>query len=207
MKSPLRRGLYAITHHDQRGDRLIPDVAAAIAGGAVVIQYRDKSGDAAKRRWEAQDLLNLCRPLGIPLLINDDVALAAEVGADGLHIGADDGTLVEARERLGGEAIIGVSCYNRLELAEQAASEGANYVAFGRFFPSTSKPDAVPAELSLLSEARQRLSVPIVAIGGINTDNGGQLISAGADLLAVIDQLFGQDDIQQAAHRITTLFD
>lgn len=206
MTHRLKQGLYAITHHDHRGERLIPDVAAAIAGGAVVVQYRDKSGDQAKRRWEAENLFDLCRSLRVPLLINDDVTLAAEVGADGVHLGAEDGTLADARRILGEAATIGVSCYNSLPLAEQAVRAGADYIAFGRFFPSNSKPDARQAELTLLHEAKQRFRLPVVAIGGINAENGGQLVTAGADLLAVIDQVFGQNDIEQAARRIAALY-
>lgn len=203
----LRRGLYALTDSTLiPEDRLIPAVAAAIAGGAVLVQYRDKSGDAAKRAWEAQDLVNLCRPLGVPLIINDDVALAAAVGADGVHLGRDDGDIAAARAALGPGALIGVSCYNELERARAAEAAGADYVAFGSFFPSSVKPGAVRAEVDLLRQARQQLNVPLVAIGGINADNGALLIEAGADLLAVISDVFGQDDIRAAARRIAGLF-
>jgi thiamine-phosphate pyrophosphorylase len=204
----LRRGLYALTDSTLiPEDRLIPAVAAAIAGGAVLVQYRDKSGDAAKRAWEAQDLVNLCRPLGVPLIINDDVALAAAVGADGVHLGRDDGDIAAARAALGPGALIGVSCYNELERARAAEAAGADYVAFGSFFPSSVKPGAVRAEVDLLRQARQQLNVPLVAIGGINADNGALLIEAGADLLAVISDVFGQSDIRAAARRIAGLFD
>lgn len=204
----LRRGLYALTDSTLiPEDRLIPAVAAAIAGGAVLVQYRDKSGDAAKRAWEAQDLVNLCRPLGVPLIINDDVALAAAVGADGVHLGRDDGDIAAARAALGPGALIGVSCYNELERARAAEAAGADYVAFGSFFPSSVKPGAVRAEVDLLRQARQQLNVPLVAIGGINADNGALLIEAGADLLAVISDVFGQDDIRAAARRIADLFE
>jgi len=203
----LPRGLYVLTDSTLIPDeKLIPAVAAAIAGGAVMVQYRDKSDDADKRRREAQDLVNLCRPLGVPLIINDDVALAATVGAAGVHLGRDDGDIAAARAALGPDAIIGVSCYNELERAVAAAAAGADYVAFGSFFPSTVKPGAVRAECDLLRQAKGRLRVPVVAIGGISADNGARLVAAGADLLAVISDVFGRDDIRAAARRIADLF-
>lgn len=201
------RGLYALTDAGLIGeDRLIPAVAAAIDGGAVMVQYRDKSGDAGKRLWEAQDLAHLCRALRVPLIINDDVELALAVGAAGVHLGRDDGDIAQARERLGADAIIGVSCYNRLELALAAQQAGADYVAFGAFFSSAVKPDAVRATPALLREAKARLHVPVVAIGGITADNGALLVEAGADLLAVISDVFGHSDIRAAAARIAGLF-
>ncbi|GAB4292156.1 MAG: thiamine phosphate synthase [Thiohalomonadaceae bacterium] len=200
-------GLYVLTDSGLiPEERLVPAVAAAIAGGAVMVQYRDKGSDADKRRWEAQDLVNLCRPLGVPLIINDDVALAAAVGADGVHLGRDDGDIAAARAVLGPDAIIGVSCYDELERAVAAEAAGADYVAFGSFFPSTVKPGAVRAECGLLRQAKGRLRVPVVAIGGISADNGARLVEAGADLLAVISGVFGRDDIRAAARRIADLF-
>ncbi len=198
----LPRGLYAIT----RGDDLTSTVAAAIDGGASVIQYRDKSGDNARRLAEASVLSRLCERRDIPLLINDDIALARAVGAAGVHLGRDDPSLGQARARLGDTAIIGASCYNRIDLAERAIAAGADYIAFGRFFPSRSKPDAVQADLDLLREARRRFRVPIVAIGGITPENGSDLIAAGADCLAVIDAVFGQPDIRASTQRFQTLF-
>lgn len=203
----LPRGLYVLTDSTLiPDDKLIPAVAAAIHGGAVMVQYRDKSDDADKRRWEAQDLVNLCRPLGVPLIINDDVALAAAVGADGVHLGRDDGDIAAARAILGPNAIIGVSCYNELERAVAAEAAGADYVAFGSFFPSTVKPGAMRAEIELLRQARGKLRVPVVAIGGISADNGALLVEAGAGLLAVITDVFGHNDIRAAAARIAGLF-
>lgn len=208
MKNRLQRGLYAITDSNLlTSEQLVPAVAEAIAGGAIMVQYRDKSGDEGKRLWEAQDLVHLCRPLGVPLIINDDIELALKVGADGVHLGKDDIPLAEARELLGVESIIGVSCYNQLENASEAEAAGADYVAFGRFFTSGTKPQAVQADPKLLELARVVLNVPIVAIGGITADNGGQLVAAGADMLAVIDGIFGQQDIRAAAESITRLFD
>ncbi|MCB1742030.1 MAG: thiamine phosphate synthase [Gammaproteobacteria bacterium] len=183
-------GLYAITAAGTQAT-LGAAVAAAIDGGATVVQYRDKSDDPHKRRREAAELTALCAARGVPLLVNDDVALAAQVGAPGVHIGRDDGSLAEARARLGADAIIGVSCYASLASAEQAAEDGATYVAFGSFFPSLTKPAAPPVSMDVLARARQRLRVPIVAIGGINASNGLGLVEAGATHLAVISAVFG----------------
>jgi thiamine-phosphate pyrophosphorylase len=207
MKDRLQRGLYVITDSTLlSSERLVPAVAEAIAGGAVMVQYRDKSGDEGKRLWEAQDLVHLCRPLGIPLIINDDIELALKVEADGVHLGKEDSNLVEARSLLGDDAIIGVSCYNLLANAFEAVDAGADYIAFGRFFPSGTKSQAVQAEPELLLQARAEFDLPIVAIGGITAENGAQLVKAGADLLAVVHGVFGQDDIRAAAERISRLF-
>jgi thiamine-phosphate pyrophosphorylase len=207
MKDRLQRGLYVITDSTLlSSERLVPAVAEAIAGGAVMVQYRDKSSDEGKRLWEAQDLVHLCRPLGIPLIINDDIELALKVEADGVHLGKEDSNLVEARSLLGDDAIIGVSCYNLLANAFEAVDAGADYIAFGRFFPSGTKSQAVQAEPELLLQARAEFDLPIVAIGGITAENGAQLVKAGADLLAVVHGVFGQDDIRAAAERISRLF-
>jgi len=171
-----------------------------------MIQYRDKSNNAPRRLKEAQALWHLCHQFKIPLLINDDLDLAARCGADGVHLGAEDAPLTEARRKLGESAIIGVSCYNRLERALAAEAAGADYVAFGRFFPSGSKPQAVQAHPDLLRLARRRLRIPIVAIGGITPENGGPLVEAGADMLAVIQGVFRATDIRAAAARFARLF-
>ena len=200
-------GLYAITdvHLIPLGE-LIDRVAAAIRGGAAIIQYRDKSSSHEERRQQATALALLCHDHDIPLIINDDVELAAIVGASGVHLGKADGSVQVAREALGASAIIGVSCYNAFERAVEAASEGADYVAFGRFFPSQSKPDAVTADPELLARARQCLQVPIVAIGGITPENGQALVTAGAHWLAAIHGVFGQADTEAAARRYAKLF-
>ena len=201
------KGLYAIT--PERPDPGLPlhqQVERAILGGARVVQYRDKSGDDRRRLDEAGALAGLCRRHGIPLIINDDVELAAAVTADGVHLGRDDMEPAAARRRLGGSALIGISCYNRLEDAERARGLGVDYVAFGRFFPSASKPQALPADPELLRQARAALGLPIVAIGGITPQNGGPLVAAGADMLAVIDALFGCADIRAAAEDFAQLF-
>lgn len=200
-------GLYAITDASLTPDAtLFAAVTAALRGGARVIQYRDKRADRARRHTEAAALNELCRAHAALLIINDDVELAAAVTAAGVHLGRDDPPIAAARKRLGREAIIGVSCYNQLPRAQTAAEHGADYVAFGRFFPSLTKPDAVAATPDLLREARRSLKLPLVAIGGITPENGGLLLAAGADMLAVIHGVFGQPDIEAAARRFAELF-
>jgi len=209
VKSPLR-GLYAITSAALlRAPGALPRaVEAALAGGARLIQYRDKAGgDAVARRDTAKALLGLCRAHSALFIVNDDVELALAVGADGVHLGQGDLPLREARRRLGGLATIGVSCANVLEHAVAAQDEGASYVAFGRFFPSRTKPDAPPAELALLRQARARLQVPICAIGGITPANGAALVEAGASMLAAVEGVFGVSDIEGAARAYARLFD
>ncbi|GGC00286.1 thiamine-phosphate synthase [Marinobacterium zhoushanense] len=201
-------GLYAITDAGLMPDdqQLLDSVAAALRGGARIVQYRDKSDDASKRLRQAQALAQLCRAHLAPLLINDDVELALASGADGVHLGQTDGSLAAARERLGAKAIIGITCHDQLDLALAAEQGGADYVAFGAFFPSSTKPDAIPAPLSLLQDARSRLHCPIVAIGGLSMDNASQVIQAGADMIAVIHALFAQDDIEARARAFGQLF-
>lgn len=200
-------GLYAIADTRYLDDaRLAGAVSEAIAGGARIIQYRDKSHDVAARVAQANKIAALCRQHGVLFLVNDDVALAKESGADGVHLGREDAALTQAREQLGPRAIIGLSCYNELARAEAAEEQGADYVAFGRFFPSRTKPQAVQASLDLLREAKRKLHIPIVAIGGITPENGASLIAAGADALAVIEGVFGQADVRAAAERYASLF-
>ncbi|MDB4516979.1 thiamine phosphate synthase [Crocinitomicaceae bacterium] len=207
-QSVLRDGLYAITDGSLiPAAELTARVAQAIAGGATVIQYREKQLATTERHRQAAELADLCRRHDVPLLINDDVELAAAVGAAGVHLGRDDTAIRAARSRLGSHAIIGMSCYNSLQRAKSAAAEGADYVAFGRFFPSHTKPDAVQAETTLLQRARRLLTLPLVAIGGITPENGATLLAAGANLLAVIHGIFGQPEVQAAAQRYTDIFE
>ncbi|MCU0935768.1 MAG: thiamine phosphate synthase [Gammaproteobacteria bacterium] len=204
----LQRGLYAVTDGlDRPIEALIALVELAVLGGAVVVQYRDKSGDAARRAREAGALRELCRAHGVPLLVNDDVELARSVGADGVHLGRDDLPLADARARLGPAAVIGASCYADPARAIAAEAAGADYVAFGRFFPSRTKPLATPASVAMLAAVRPRLRVPVVAIGGITPENAPALIAAGADLLAVVQGVFGDPDPHAAATRFATLFE
>lgn len=198
-------GLYAITPDEQDTAELLRKVRLALSGGARVIQYRNKAADAALRLEQAIALRMLTRELAVPLIINDDALLAHRVDADGVHLGGEDGGVAVARAVLGGGKLIGVSCYNRLSLAHEAVSLGADYVAFGSFFDSVVKPDAAAAAPDLLRQARTGLSVPLVAIGGITAENGTQLLEAGADALAVISAVFGAKDIRRAAQQFSDL--
>lgn len=198
-------GLYVITDDNLSGASLLEHVKLAIEGGAKLVQYRNKTSQASIKEMIARSLLELCRDYRVPLLINDDVELAVDIGADGVHLGQTDTRLTEARRRLGSDAIIGVTCHASLDSAKQAEKQSANYVAFGRFFASQTKPDASPVSIELLKRARQQLSIPICAIGGITPDNAPVLLAAGADMLAVIHGVFGQDDIKDAAKKYAQL--
>jgi thiamine-phosphate pyrophosphorylase len=199
-------GLYAITPDSDDTADLLRRVRMALDGGVHVLQYRNKSPDAVLRLAQAAALRELAREFAVPFIVNDDVRLAAETDADGVHLGAEDGGLEVARAVLGRNKLIGVSCYNRLLLAHEAAGAGADYVAFGAFFPSGIKPAAVRAEAALLRQARAELGVPLVAIGGITAQNGASLVEAGADALAVISALFNAAEIRSAAQDFAKLF-
>ncbi|BCG64407.1 MAG: thiamine-phosphate pyrophosphorylase [Methyloprofundus sp.] len=188
-------GLYAITKPENKtAEQIIADVTAAIEAGISILQYRDKQPIDAM--YLAGALKELCHAHNIPFLINDHIDLAKQVGADGVHIGKEDGQLSYARTKLGHNAIIGVSCYDDIELAKKAAHNSADYVAFGRFYPSSSKPLAAPAHIATLQKAKECIPVPIVAIGGILPANGTELLAAGADLLAVIGGIFTETPYQ-----------
>lgn len=201
------RGLYAVTPDEPDIGLLTRKVRKVLAGGARILQYRNKSANAAQRREQGAALLALCREARIPLVINDDLDLARAIRADGLHLGRDDVSIAVARAQLGKDRLLGVSCYDRLELAVAAREAGADYVAFGSAFPSATKPGATRAPLSLYREARARLDSPIVAIGGITTENAHAVIEAGADAVAVISALFDAADIEAAARSFSRLFD
>jgi thiamine-phosphate pyrophosphorylase len=200
------RGLYAVTPDERNTVALVAMVRAAIAGGANLVQYRNKTADASARRVQARALLEACRARAVPLIINDDLDLALEVDADGVHLGEDDGSLAIAAARLGPGKILGASCYDRLPAALAAQRSGATYVAFGSFFASGVKPGARSAPVVLLREAKALVRVPVVAIGGITPDNAPQLVAAGADSVAVISALFAAGDVQVAARRFATIF-
>jgi thiamine-phosphate pyrophosphorylase len=202
------RGLYAITPAALCADpeRLLSATAAALRGGARLIQYRDKSASPAERRQRAAALQGLCAAQGALLIINDDWALAQAVGAAGVHIGQSDDAPEQARAALGPQAVIGVTCGNSLERAEAARAAGASYVAFGRLFDSRSKPEAPPAELATLARARAQLGLPVCGIGGITAALAPQVIAAGADLVAAIDGVFGAADIEAAARAYARCF-
>ncbi len=202
-------GLYVITDQDlfanlQRSiDELVLD---AIRGGAQIVQYRNKSTNSNKKYDEASALLALCEAHDVTLLVNDDVELAKQVGAHGVHIGQSDMGCEEAREILGQDKIIGVTCHDKIALAQAAQQAGANYVAFGRFFPSKTKPSAPPATVDILQQAKALLSIPVVAIGGITPANAHSLVDHGADMLAVSHSVFAASNISASAQQITELF-
>lgn len=199
-------GLYALTPQTAPPGMTVTDcVDAYLAGGARLIQYRDKRGDAATRERLARALLGRCRAAGVPLIVNDDVELAARIGADGVHLGRDDPQLAYARRRLGPGTLIGVSCYADLWRARLAAAQGADYVAFGSFFPSRTKPEAVRATPDLLRRSRS-LGLPLVAIGGITPENTPGLVAAGADMVAVISGLLTDEPLAEAARAYARLF-
>ncbi len=198
-------GLYAITPEEDNTASLLRRVRLALQGGVRVLQYRNKLGSTALRLEQANALRKLTLEYGVPLIINDDASLALKVDADGVHLGFEDGSVSAARATLGGTKIIGVSCYNRLDLAREAASLGADYIAFGAFFASNIKPSAPAANMELLQQARREIDLPLVAIGGITAKNGAQLLAAGASALAVISALFGAEDIQYAARQFANL--
>lgn len=203
---PELQGLYAITPDTADGAGLLRDVEAALHGGCRYLQYRDKKSDAAERRERAQALRRLCDKFSATLLINDDLELALLSHADGVHLGRDDGDLAAARDRLGPKAILGASCYADFALARAAAAAGADYVAFGAVFRSPTKPEAPLAPLDLLTRCRHDLHVPSCAIGGVTLANAAQAITAGADLLAVISDLFSASDITARATDYQSLF-
>ena len=188
-----RRGLYLLTPDESDTGRLVARVEPLLGLGVALLQLRCQAGGGPRRREQTRALLRLCLAHGVPLILNDDWRMACELGAAGAHLGADDGSLVDARAALGPDAILGASCYGDLERARRAKNAGASYLAFGAFFPSTSKPLAARAPLSLLREARP-LGLPLVAIGGITADNAETVIAAGADLIAVIGAVFDAPD-------------
>ena len=200
-------GLYAVTPDDANSVRLAGQVRAALEGGARIVQYRNKTAERALRHEQAAALCALCRTYGAALIVNDDVELALAVDAHGVHLGGEDGSIAAARARLGPHKLLGASCYSRIENVERAIAEGADHIAFGSFFVSRVKPGAVRSKLSLLTEAKRKFNLPVVAIGGITHDNAPQLIDAGADSVAVISALFTAPDIAHAAREFNALFE
>jgi thiamine-phosphate pyrophosphorylase len=194
-----------LTREDDSDQRLFAGVSAALGAGARCVQYRDKSNDPQRRQRQARALLALCQQHQVPLIINDDVALALRIGADGVHLGKNDPSVAVARARLGPQALIGVSCYDQWERAQAATAAGADYLAFGAFFDSDTKPQAIRAAPELLRRAAC-FGLPRVAIGGINADNGATLIRAGADALAVLGAIWTAADPAAAARAIAELF-
>jgi thiamine-phosphate pyrophosphorylase len=201
------RGLYAITPDGLDAQTLAARLEAALQGGVRIVQYRDKTSPAATRREIAGALQALCRRYGARFVVNDDLALALALGADGVHLGGDDGDLAAARRALGPDKLLGASCYADFELAGAAAAAGADYVAFGAVYPSPTQPLAPPAPLHLFSRCRDELGLPACAIGGITLDNAPALIAAGAGLLAVISDLFAARDVAARALAFARLFE
>ena len=192
-QDPVLRGVYLITPDQPDTAALLAATEPLLAAGVALLQYRNKSADAALQRAQARALQAVCRDHGVPLVVNDDPGLAREVGAAGVHLGINDGDIATARAALGPRAIIGASCYNRSDLARQAAAAGASYVGFGAFFPSPTKPHAPRADVQQLHDTAG-LGVTRVAIGGLSPDNAGALVAAGADLLAVVSGIYPAAD-------------
>ena len=201
------KGLYAITDSKLMGSDLISKTEQAILGGINILQYRNKTTTLEQQEQEALKLAQICKKNNVLFLINDNVELALKVNADGVHLGQEDTPLNQAREQLGKNKIIGITCHNKIELAVEAQTRGADYVAFGRFFNSETKPTAPPAELSLINEAKKYISIPIVAIGGITQEMAPLLLKEGVDMLAVIHAIFGQDDILCATRQFVEIID
>lgn len=202
----LVRGLYAVTPDIAETAILVAKVAAALDGGARLIQYRNKTASSALLLEQAKALALLCSSRSATLIVNDHVDIAQAVDADGVHLGDDDGSVGDARAVLGAAKLIGVSCYASIERARTAATDGADYVAFGSFYPSRVKPGALRASVGLLVEAQRELALPIVAIGGITADNAAALVNAGADALAVISAVFDSNDVCHAATELGSVF-
>ena len=202
------RGIYGILNDSARTEQeLLAQAKAALDGGVALLQFRSKSRQPAQTADRAAALLQLCRNASVPLIINDDVALCSDIAADGVHLGKTDMGLTGARRLLGAGSLIGITCHASMVRARDAQAQGADYVAFGRFHPSRTKPSAPAASARLLTVAQAEIAIPIVAIGGINLENGASLIAAGADMLAVSHALFGGDDVYQHTRALTGLFD
>ncbi|MDE2387620.1 MAG: thiamine phosphate synthase [Betaproteobacteria bacterium] len=203
---PKISGLYAITPDLNNTDVLLDKTQQVLAGGAQLIQYRNKSAHDALRRQQAGLLLKLCREYKVPLIINDHIELAAALDADGVHVGRDDGSIGDARKQLGQDKIVGASCYNDLGRALQAQALGSDYVAFGAFFPSLTKTDTVSASKKLVGQAKQKMTVPVVGIGGIRLANAVTVIQSGCDAIAICNDLFTAENIQVRARQYARLF-
>lgn len=200
-------GLYAITDPELMTEDFIVKAEQAILGGIKLLQYRNKTASLEQQEKQALALSTLCKKNNVLFIINDNVDLAIKVNADGVHLGQTDTNIDIARKQLGKNKIIGITCNNQIELAEKAQTQGADYVAFGRFFNSQTKPSAPQAEMSLLNSARKSITIPIVAIGGITPDTAPQLLNEGANMLAVIHGIFGQSDILNATQKFVEIID
>ena len=202
------KGLYAITDCDRPSSKsLISATEQILRAGVVALQYRDKSGNHSRRKYEAGELQQLCKEHNSLFIINDDLQLALLTGSDGVHLGREDCDCRTARNELGPKAIIGVSCYNSLRMALAAQEHGADYVAFGSFFPSSSKQNTVTAEPDIIKEAKMKISLPVAAIGGITPANCRTLIEHGADMLAVISSIYQAEDPYSTVMEFNQLLD
>lgn len=203
----MARGLYLVTPDCADSGRLLSMVERALAGRPVLLQYRNKlARTTAQRRREASLVGALCRAAGVGFIVNDCVDVALDVEADGVHIGRDDGDPASVRCALGPDRLLGVSCYDDWSRACAAVEAGADYVAFGAMFPSATKPSAVRAPTSLVRRARSELGVAVATIGGITLENAGELVAAGADLVAVISDVFDAPDPAGRAAAYRRLF-
>lgn len=202
------RGLYVISDANLIAESTFSQtIECALLGGAKIIQYRDKSNNTEKRRRQTQEIKLLCETYDAVFIINDDIELAKEVNANGVHLGSNDADYATARTILGDNKIIGISCYNQFELAQQAQQQGADYIALGRFFSSSTKPNAAAAPIELLTHAKQKLNIPVCAIGGITVNNSAELIAAGVDMLAVINAVFSSNEVQSTCQKFSSFFE
>jgi len=201
----LHRGIYLITEHERLAFAEVFAITQSVIGSISALQYRNKSTDNKLKRVQASKLLKLCNDHQVPFIINDNIDLAIELGADGVHLGREDPDCIEAKRRLGQQKLIGVSCYNEIQRADQAVADGASYIAFGALFPTSTKANTVQASTDLIQQAKQRYTVPVVAIGGITTANCDAAINAGADLLAVVSSVYLADDPVAVIHQFNQL--
>jgi thiamine-phosphate pyrophosphorylase len=202
----IKRGLYLVTPDWNDTEKLLRVTEQALLGGAVLLQYRHKTADAAQALEQAAALLALCRRYGVPMIVNDNVALCLEIGADGVHVGGTDAAVEAVRKSVGPDKIVGASCYGSLELARQAQTAGASYLAFGGFYPSQVKQYEVSTKPELIAQVKQSTTLPIVVIGGMSIENAQPLVAQGADLVAVISSVFNADEPVIAAERFVALF-
>lgn len=185
------KGLYVITEHEQLGfTEVLSRTELILQSGIVALQYRNKFADTRQKLFEARQLQSLCKRYATLFVINDDVELAIELQSDGIHIGREDPGCMTTRSRVGKNMLVGVSCYNDLNLAEAACSCGADYIAFGAMFPTSSKANTSKASPDIIKTAKQRYNLPVVAIGGITPENCRPVLKAGADMLAVISSVY-----------------
>lgn len=199
-------GLYAITPDLNHTNDLLNKTRQVLEGGVKLVQYRNKSANDSLRREQAKLLLPLCREHNALLIINDHLEIAIEIDADGVHVGKNDVPVSAAKNLLGHNKIVGTSCYNQLGLAKQAQKDGADYIAFGAFFSSLTKPNAVSVSISLVNQAQKALSIPIVGIGGIQLTNARTVIQSGCAAIAVCHDLFQAENIKATAEHYVQLF-